>query len=446
MNSIIEEFENALIRGDTESIRNMLNVEDQNLDTTTITTLLHLACANGNGAVVNALLKKKKVNINAKNSQGRTPLAEACIYGKRIASLLLIEKGADPNITDSLNNTPVILALMYKHYKIVNKFVIQGLVTDDEINQILLKAHFDTILVYPIEHCKNVNIKNEKQQTLLHLACIAGCEAWVIKLLEKGANVNVSNKDEETPLQLACRAGNVAIVRMLLERDADVNVADKWGETPLHQACRARNVVIVGMLLELGVDVNAANENGRTPLHFVSMKDNVKIFKMLLEKHANIDAIDVYGNTSLHYIVGDGPNKKEEIKLLIERKANLSITNSNGFTPLELAFKEEDICFMYIFIEKGLVSSDRINRFLIESNFTVDERLIIFLLKYCKNFNIKNNDEETLLHLACKANNRTLIRTLLKENIDVNAVDKNGNTPFSLLNEQLRSDMVRMFR
>jgi ankyrin repeat protein len=55
--------------------------------------------------LVSVLLDSRKVNINACDSDGRTPLHIACINGHRTSSLLLIENGCDIMIKDNSGMT-----------------------------------------------------------------------------------------------------------------------------------------------------------------------------------------------------------------------------------------------------------------------------------------------------------------------------------------------------
>jgi len=56
-------------------------------------------------------------------------------------------------------------------------------------------------------------------------------------LLLKGASVNAADNKGQTPLHLASLAGQVEVTKLLLFKGAVVDVEDNEGQTPLHVAC-----------------------------------------------------------------------------------------------------------------------------------------------------------------------------------------------------------------
>lgn len=55
--------------------------------------------------LVRVLLDSRKVNVNAVDVDGRTPLHIACINGHRTSSFLLLECGADRSLRDAAGKT-----------------------------------------------------------------------------------------------------------------------------------------------------------------------------------------------------------------------------------------------------------------------------------------------------------------------------------------------------
>jgi len=79
-------------------------------------------------------------------------------------------------------------------------------------------------------------------------------------LIKHGANVNVKDKKGVTPLHLA---ENMDVVRLLVKHGADVNATDDGGQTPLHN-CKKKD--IAQLLIKHGANVYAKNKVGETPL------------------------------------------------------------------------------------------------------------------------------------------------------------------------------------
>ncbi|KAF2640702.1 ankyrin repeat protein, partial [Massarina eburnea CBS 473.64] len=69
-------------------------------------TPLHLACQRGEFTTVRTLLEKV-ANPTAKTLCGLQPLHFAATYGSKSICRLLLESGAEANVLDKLNKTPM---------------------------------------------------------------------------------------------------------------------------------------------------------------------------------------------------------------------------------------------------------------------------------------------------------------------------------------------------
>jgi hypothetical protein len=70
-------------------------------------------------------------------------------------------------------------------------------------------------------------------------------------LLSCGANVNIRNARGQTPLHIAAQQGHVGIVRLLLSsKHIDVNAQDRCRATPLYLASENGHVMVVKLLVE----------------------------------------------------------------------------------------------------------------------------------------------------------------------------------------------------
>jgi hypothetical protein len=82
----------------------------------------------------------------------------------------------------------------------------------------------------------DINYKNEKGMTPLHLAAAGGHNEAVDLLLRNGALVNIQDSRGVTPLMMAAIAGFVGTVKMLIEKGADLSLADLEGHKALDYA------------------------------------------------------------------------------------------------------------------------------------------------------------------------------------------------------------------
>jgi ankyrin repeat protein len=126
----------------------------------------------------------------------------------------------------------------------------------------------------------NPNVKDSSQRTPLRHAIHHARERSVRMLLDAGADREAVFDDGLRPVHLAAICGNYKIMQMLLEEDTiDVNVraSDKLRRgTPLHMAVLKGQATVVKILLAKGAKVNAADALGKTPLdHAIGTGDEV---------------------------------------------------------------------------------------------------------------------------------------------------------------------------
>lgn len=105
----------------------------------------------------------------------------------------------------------------------------------------------------------DVNIRNEVQCTPLHYAAEHGHLIVAELLIAKGADVNAKTLNNVTPLHMAARRGHYNVVDLLVEKGADINAATEKGQTALDYATSAGYADVVG-LLRSGGDKNDPQE------------------------------------------------------------------------------------------------------------------------------------------------------------------------------------------
>ena len=116
----------------------------------------------------------------------------------------------------------------------------------------------------------DVNTKDSRKETALHVAAEHGNLEIVRFLLEKGAKVNAKDRDNRSPLLMlvensdAEETTNLEILRLLIAKGANVNARDEEKKTLLMSACEDDNLEVVKMLLEAKADPNLKDEDGET--------------------------------------------------------------------------------------------------------------------------------------------------------------------------------------
>lgn len=381
------------------------------------TPLFHVKCPE-----MLKTLVERGGDINAKNNHGLTPLQWA-VRHLNVSMLLLqafVECQADLNVRDSQGCTPL-----------------YNLIRDNNQQTVLLTAGAD------------VDVCDSEQNTPLHVALISDAPLKLIQGILKRQSLpylNMPNRLGQTPLHYACFMGNSEIVRKLLRRKVQVDSIDHQGKTPLHYAshseykesygnCRltcwrgmtndfsnnsdmreyeynqirtysanilSGQVECIELLIHAKANPQIMDKTGKTPRHYA-----LDFVQQALD-------MDIFQNTPLHIVAGCRGNRQtcpplKLIQYLLSAGANVHSKNCLGNTPLLR------------------VCQTPIARLLLEAGSDV---------------NAANNEGMTLLHYIMipdlEDNREELVTCLLEYGINVNATDNHGNTPLHAMITQGR--------
>jgi uncharacterized protein len=178
------------------------------------------------------------------------------------------------------------------------------------------------------------NVANDFAVTPLSLACTNASAAMVDVLLRSGADPNVALPTGETPLMTAARTGNPKVVKSLLERQAKVDLKEIGrGQTALMWAAAEGHAEVVRLLIAHGADVNATSKSGFTPLLLAAREADIETSKVLLEAGAKVNGAAADGTTPLTVAVIRGHTKYAQF--LLDQGAYVDA--GPGFTPLHWA-------------------------------------------------------------------------------------------------------------
>lgn len=170
------------------------------------------AAKNGDTATVNQLLIEG-VDVNAKDSDGKTALIHAAIEGQIDIVKVLLENGAYVNAKDNDGKTTLIHVVQRSNMIFRNSLVyfLKGSVRD---YRNALQDHFIIVEILTAEGA-NVNAKEKYGFTALMLAAMEGHADMVKMLLSKGANVRARDNNGKTALKHAKEREYEHIVELL---------------------------------------------------------------------------------------------------------------------------------------------------------------------------------------------------------------------------------------
>jgi ankyrin repeat protein len=290
--------------------------------------MFYSAIRQNNLVQLNALLDQK-ISANLPDNHGITPLMVAAEIGSLDAMRVLIEHGAGVNLQNDFGST----ALMWS-------------VSDPAKVRLLL------------DHGADVNLIARSGRTALIIAAFTNPSAEVVRLLlAKGAKAGVMDGRHVTPMNAATFGNDTATIQLLLDAGADVETPDTFiGLTPLMNAAGNRNVNAVKLLLAKGAKVNAVSKTeglpkiqtgivefgGWTPLGMAAAFGPPEAVNILLDSGAHIDAQDYRGFTPLMLAVGTDRYDPKTVKMLVAHGADQRLTNHDGETALDWAYKFGD--------------------------------------------------------------------------------------------------------
>ena len=336
-------------------------------------TALHVAASKGYLGFVKHLIEQG-CPVNAKNAANSTALHEAVRKGNTSCVSVLLSNGADTTITDSFGNSPLHI-VMPKSSRL-------------EIFNLLLSRG------------TNPNIKDSYGETPLHIATRLKYNLDIIKLLvSKGVNVEEKNKRGESALFIAVQGEQNELVKYLSSLDANIHSTNTEGETPFLSSF-SKNIDTFTSLMNAR-NIYSKDSSGESCLH-IAIRNNTKkeIVQYLLEKSNLINAMNMTGDTPLHIAVGI--DNEVLGSLLIEKDANIFYLNDKGFSPLTLAIELGGKRTEWFFNKKALTAKDE--------------------------------NGNTALHIASQKGYARVIKDMVNNGSDINAINNNSETPlFSAL-------------
>ena len=243
---------------------------------------IHIAAAQRDATTLRFFLSlTTKINLNAQDKYGETPLIIATISGwEEVVQILLAQPSLDVNMTDKDGRTALMLACLYGQ-----KTILSMLLGHEHIQ--VNKAEFvegETALIMAVN-------EPDRDPELVRLL-----------LTRDDINVNAQDKDKCTALMYSCTYGNLEIVRILLEhRDIDVNLTDFKNKNALVCACkkifeRPGEVEVISMMLQRE-EIQMSSSNIEAVVFFIMHRDmNIKdkrTMRLVIDEAVSQNLLDI---------------------------------------------------------------------------------------------------------------------------------------------------------
>ncbi|XP_011445686.1 E3 ubiquitin-protein ligase MIB1-like isoform X2 [Crassostrea angulata] len=294
-------------------------------------------------------------------------------------------------------------------------------------------GHTDVIKIL-IKHDVDFEIEDKDGDRAVHHAAF-GDEPSVIEQLQRGgADLNARNKRRQTPLHIGVNKGHIGVVKTLLDLGCHPSLQDSEGDTPLHDAISKKRDDMISLLLEHHADLTITNNNGFNSLHHAALRGNPSAMRILLSKIPRpwiVDEKKDDGYTALHLAALN--NHVEVAELLVHQgKANMDLQNVNLQTALHLAVERQHTQIVRLLVREGcnLNIPDK------DGDTPLHEALRHHTLSQLRQLQDMQDVGKLLMGLgtpgADKKSSASIACFLAANGADLNIKNKKGQTPLDL--------------
>lgn len=359
-------------------------------------TPLTAACAKGDLAVVEELIRVREADVNL-SVKNKTPLIEACAKGHEDIVKYLIRNGAEVNL-EAGDNTPLTAACRENQIDVVKVLIDENAEFDKKNNFTPLTiscyyGHLDVIKEL-ISAKANVNLSCNNYTPLL-AACWCGELRVVHFLINKGAEVNSRIRDE-TPLTVACYKDHVKIIRVLIKNGARIDFTGETNkDSPLIKACYSKEIRFIEKFIKLGADVDSFDKKN-TPLTAACSKNRSDVVELLINRRADVN---LSNGEKTPLTIACAMKNVRVVKMLIKADANVNLAYEGKGTPLTTACAMNDLQVV---------------------NELIDTKQA--------DVNLADKKKGTPLIIACSRNHLSVVKRLIEASADVN-LTHGGKTP-----------------
>lgn len=146
----------------------------------------------------------------------------------------------------------------------------------------------------------DVNIVDEKGQSLLHYACLGAANEVANILIDHGIDVNIMNNELETPIFLSVRNKLFGITKLLHQKGAKLYTINNRGESLLSVAVLNGSLPIIDYLLEnYDYDFTEMNLNHENILFYALKGRKENLFIKFSQDNPDLVLCKDYHNTNL---------------------------------------------------------------------------------------------------------------------------------------------------
>lgn len=181
-------------------------------------------------------------------------------------------------------------------------------------------------------------------------------------------------------------------------------------------------------LIDAGADINGKHSHFElSPLHTAASTGHTEVVQLLINKGADLCLTNQRGETALHFAAKWG--YVEIVRILLEKDpTTVNMKNRGGETPLLAA-----VCPVHHLADD-------------ENVYVLRRSVVSMLIEHGANVNEKDKRGHTPLHWAAMKNEIKMAELLIAGGANMNAVNNNGRTPLDSAEFRKNTEMVSFLK
>ncbi|MFA7084828.1 MAG: ankyrin repeat domain-containing protein [Arcobacteraceae bacterium] len=403
---------------------------------------------------------KQGININTEDNYGKTVLNEAINLDDGIMIRFLLENGADINYINKSKrsimqdlalegNVKAFKMLMIRQASLSHVDLYQRTVLFDAIEGGNLEIVKEVIHELSEDELNNID---DYGRNALFYAVLKEDKTIAKWLISYGIDIHIQDINKQNVLfnTMILGASNIEIVEMLIKKGINLEQEDKVGFTlideilkliylskhPVDDASSKYRLVnefrnylkLCSVLIEKGLPINLPNKEGKSVLYKEVFKKNYENLEFLIKAGADISVTDKDGRTILFDAIFAGMNGIEMINFLIKKGVDVDHRDKEERTVID------DLVEMILIQQNDKTPIHKRFYDIRQSEDYLE--LLRRLMALKPKINKPKSNGQTLIFELMGYTNIELLNLFIHNDIDINIIDKKGQTPIGVLIEE----------
>ncbi|KAH9502192.1 hypothetical protein Btru_070354 [Bulinus truncatus] len=409
-------------------------------------------------------LTEHGADVNVTNSIGQFPILLAISSHSDDIFWNLIEKGADVNKVYGLIDTALILAICYNQINVVKYLIKHGAKVDTY-------AFFRRFSSQEIDFFSKYSTKGESSHKIVSLPEATylplSTNEWQL-LFRLYRSYTQTNSQQllvtYTPVQLSILLQREQIFLALLSAAVEISKADEHGNEALHYAAMCKNKRILRILLKkywrqaptkantlgppktkkrkLNFDLNRKNDNGETALFKAAVYGRTNNVKTLIKAGCDVNIKTLNRQTALLAALRKGFDKIA-VKLL-KAGADFTETSTSGLYVIHIAVKNDCLKSFNWLEDVGFSVDlkDKLGRTLL--HYATCKEMARYLVESRVDINSRDIYGITPLYMAVRKKNKEIVKFILSRGANVNITTHLSNSPLIMAAKLESLELVKI--